>query len=408
MAAARRKYRKLVRKYGKWRIKSGSRGPVTGSTPATPPSSGRKRKGNGPNPRPKKQKTDTDPSNETHSGLESYSSTLVLRSKLNKGLKTIGRWTYTQNLENIYTGSTQGTASSDGAGYQQNHPILAINTAQQMYTSSGAGYTFDQNHVAFSEMNPYKNVTGSTQFSPTLSQIKNDRFCILSNQITLEVANFANHGTKVDIYFVTPKKLTNVSPMYHWEQGYIDQGLGNTLISLPVTNAIEPAPVIGTAIVNYPGAKPSESKLFKEFWTTLKVHHLDLAAAAQATLHMHVKTNKLVKQDVIDEYWNPAGSGGQPARSNNFIPNTTVYVFMVKRGALAIDTTPTPGRKIVTYSPSQVGWICKTVTKMCAVKGNADRLSTQVQVDTIPINTPYANIKLMNIQDTSSAPGFAA
>lgn len=403
MAAIKRKWRKFKARRGKgrnkWTIKTGPGGVPIGSTPPKTPNRKRKRP-------PAKPKADTDPSNETHSGLESYSASLVLRPRLNKGLKTIGRWTYTQNLENIYTGSTQGTSSADGAGFQQNHPILAINTAQQMYTSSGSGYTFDQNYSAFAEMNPYKNITGSALFNATTATIKNDRFVILSNQITLELANFANTGSKVDIYFVTPKKLTNVSPMYHWEQGYIDQGLGNSLISLPVTAVAEPAPVTGTAIVNYPGAKPSESKLFKEFWTTLKVHHLDMAAAAQATLNVHVKTNKLVKQDVIDEYWNPSGSGGQPARSNNFIPNTTVYVFMVKRGALAVDNTPTT-RDLTTYAPSQIGWICKTTTKMCAVKGNADRISTQVQVDTIPINTSYANIKIMNTQDTGSGVGFA-
>jgi len=403
MAAARNAWLRRGKGRNKWTVKQGPGGLPIGSTPPKTPA--RKRKS--PNPhypvrKKQKQRADTDPSHESHSGIESLSNSLVLRPKPNKGLKTMGRWTYTQNHEDLYTGATQGTLSTAGAGYQQNHAIVAINTCQQMYTSSGSGYAFDQNYTALAEMNPYAKISGSALFNPATAVIKNDRFVILSNKITLELANFTNIPAKIDIYICTPKKLTNQSPMYHWEQGYIDEGLGNAQIAIPTSAAIEPAPTIGTGGPAYPGSRPTESKLFKEYWKILKVNHLDVAASSQATVNYSFKTNKLVKQDVIDEYWNPTGTGGVPGRSNNYVPNTTVYAFMVKRGALVVDTTPAPGRKITTYGTIQIGWICKTQTKMCAVKGNAGRLSTQVQVDTIPINTTLANQKFMDTQDNPS------
>jgi len=407
MAAARRYWSKLRRgkKRNKWTIKQGPGGIPVGSTPPKTP---RKRKGDGQKPSKKKQRTDMDPSNETHSGIESVSSSMVLRPKLNHGLKTIGRWSYTQNIEDLYTGASQGIISTGGAGYQQVHSVVAVNTAKQMYTSNGPVYSFDENYTALSEMNPYKKITGSAIFNGATAVIQNDRFVILSNQITIELANFCNIPGKIDIYCVTPKKLTNQPPQYHWEQGYIDAGLGLNQIALPTSVAIEPVPVQGTNGLSYPGSKPTESKLFKEYWKVLEVKHLDMAASAQETINFHVKTNKLVKQDVIDEYWNPSGTsagtpGTIPARSNNYIPNTTVFIMLVKRGALVVDVTPNPGRDITTYGTLQIGWICKTLTKMCAVKGNADRLSTNQQVSTIPINTTLANQKFMDIQDNPSS-----
>jgi len=389
MARIKRRARKTL---GRWKKRAnptpprtpkkrkGRNGPITGTTPA----------------RKNKPLGDSDPSNETHSGIESTSTSVVLRSKLTPGVKSYGRWTYSQNHEALWTGPNTGIGATTGAGYQQNHSIIVVNSVSQMYTSIGSGYGIDQNYTAFGEMNPYAKTTGSGLY-PIVNQIKNDRFVILTNQITLELANFTNLPGKVDVYIVTPKKLTEKTPQEHWEQGYIDQGLGNTQIAFPSSAAVEPAPVTGTGSANYPGAKPSDSKLFKEFWKVLDVKHLDLASCAQETINIHVKTNKVVKQDVVQQYFN---------ESVRYIPNTTVFVFMVKRGALVVDTTPTPLRDITTYGILQVGWIAKATTKMCAVSGNADRLSTQVQVDTIPINALPANLRFMDIQDNPTTEEF--
>lgn len=316
---------------------------------------------------------------DTHSGLARQTIKIGnrKRAKLLKRQKTVGRWRYTQTNKQIISGAS---------GAQTVTVLVTPLTSAKILTSTGNAYNTDQNDVALEQLNPYLASTGSAYLAPTITPL-NDRFIVINCNLEIEITNFSAVGTYVDVYLCVAKKMGVSSGPAQWTSGLNLQNQGQAAQVFPLAGLSVGAP--GGVSVFMPGARPSESKVFGDFWQIKAVKALEFTGNSTERLYFDIGVNKVIKMQDIRTY----ASQGTP-----MIRGLTYQVFIVQRGAIVVDTTnlATLGTEFATYGSTKLGVITLEKYSMCGVMGATGRLDVStaysgISTSVLPVNQALVN-----------------
>lgn len=305
----------------------------------------------------KKQKT-TAPAaslNDLHSGVTSSVFNVVVNPKVPKGfLKhgpikfdefyTVAPVISTLNGQGVITLCNVGTAI----------PWLATGTTASPNTSI----------INYFDLNPMCTNTGSVAIS---SQVRpsSSKMYLKSSTVTITAVNLSSIGMYVDIYCVQAKKLierTSITaantysdkfPIDVWTDALANQGLGK---------ADQSASLLGNEIISMPFARPKEAYGFNKLFSVKRVHHLNLAAAAEEEVTFNCKMNvvfdglKLV-QDNVNQ-----ATGGIGGPTNNIrvdLVRGGLGFFAVVRGGIAKDAGAGGSNALVISNPEVGFTVCR-------------------------------------------------
>lgn len=305
-------------------------------------------------------------------------------SRLLKGQTTVGRWRYQQMYRFMITGT---------AGVQSIYQGPTILTISKILTTSGVNYNLQQADVALEQLNPYLKTTGSTYLGAVATPL-DDRFIVKSVNLEFEFTSLSGVGAYLDVYVCKAKKDARALAVTAWADGLQQQAEGQTVYQPPVLGAINgflpgyPTP----AVVH---SKPSESQLFKNYWSIAKVKSLEFTGNASQRLNVDIGINKIIKTNVLREL---------QAETTLNLRGITWDVFFVLRGAVVEDTTSTTPASYgaPTYGAAKVAMIVQEKYIMCGVKGNAGRLNVSTVVDQIGPGTTNPNTSILNEIDIPS------
>lgn len=319
---------------------------------------------------------------DVHSGTAKNAVKIVLH-KLPSRVKTIGRWTYQQ----MHSGSL-----FVAAGYQGAYTMFTVGSLAQVLNSNGTGFSRYQNYKALREMNPYQPTLAIPGISAAPNKTltgapKDDRFCILGHTFDLEFSNFENAAAYLDIYILKAKQVCVDYPEGLWNLGLGDEALDQSVVAALVPGTSNPT--IGVPTYNFAGQKPTDVKVFKEFWHICDKRSIDLAGGSNERLTFYIKNQNVVK---IEEYlkWDPG--------TNSFAPRTTLACLAVWRGQI-IDDITFPLVPLPTYAAVKIGWVGQITTNLCGVRNNTGRLNIHTLVNAIPQGTLLANQQFTSVTD---------
>jgi hypothetical protein len=278
-----------------------------------------------------------------------------------KAKMSVGTWEY--NIS--YAGTMNSTAGQQGV----NTPLAAA-TTQNMIVSSGATYSFFQSYTALQQLNPYLTNTGSVLLGTAVTPAT-DSFVLKNYNVNLELSNFSNVGVVMDVYCLTLKKNTNADPSALWTLGYAGNQFGTSAISLP-------APGTTTGAAGFPtivtvGARPTESKVFKEFYKIEAHRNIHLQNSSSHIMDISVDCHKIIKCDEMLKL---------NSQVTVYVPKLTVIIMVVQRGLLVEDTTFAAHK--VTYGPTSVAYIANVKYNAHAVKNPAGRLDVNYAATQVP------------------------
>lgn len=312
----------------------------------------------------------------SHSGINASNIKVGKRKlKLLKNQTTVGRWRYQQTYKGVIA-SAAGTQSL----------ILPVSTltVDKVLTSTGAAYTSTQSFTALTNLNPYLSAPVGP-YLPAVATPFTDRFIVLNTALEFEFTSFSAVGAIVDVYVLTAKKTTNGSPVAFWNQGLLQQAEGQAAATIPNTPSV-------TGTVGYPSSafvhcKPTESRLFKDFWHIDTVKTLYFTGNSTEKINIDFNVNKVIKRVDWLQY---------QAQSDLYIAGITQSIMLVARGAVVLDETPSiTGGEQPTYGSCKIGYIVQEKYTMCGVKGNTGRLDVSTIYDNVPSSATLANQKVL-------------
>lgn len=319
---------------------------------------------------------------ESHSGLGRATIKVGSRvkAKLLKRQKTVGRWKYTQTDAYNLVGFPGGQTATS---------LVSPLTVAKLLTSTGAAYNADQNRVALEQLNPYLANTGSAYLATVISPLT-DRFIVIDYTLEVELTNFSGVGCYMDLYLCQAKKASNVNAIAQWSQGLLNNSGGQVVQTFPVAGST--ASNVGSENIFMPGARPTEAKLFKDFWNVRAVKSLEFTGNSTERVHFDVGVNKVIKMQDVRAY----GTSGMV-----FMPGVTWNLFAVARGALVVDNT-VPLTQLITYGSTRVGCVVVEKYNMCGVMGNSSRIDITTATTNIPSGQTLSNQVFLNEVDAGS------
>lgn len=328
-----------------------------------------------------------DPAGQAHSAI----STKTIRvGKWKKcSADTIGKWQYQQTYRYNLTSS---------AGQQGVSTVLVPLHLQKILNSTGAGYNSYQSYTALELLNPYLSPTQLAGFNNygNVQIPQNDRFVCESVCIQMELSNFSIVSAYVDIYVLQCRKSTADDATTIWSRGLLLQALGQPAMSQPVAVTVAPQ---GTGVEGYPipsavHVKPTDGKLFAQFYKTHKVKSLMMMGGASETVNIDIGVNKVIDVTTLKQL------GSQ---NTQYIAGLTWQIMIVQRGTLVEDTGVTSAQQFPTYGTTKIGCILQEKYKLCGVKGNTTRLNTSTEYSNIPYGQASGNQSLINVIDQVEA-----
>lgn len=319
-----------------------------------------------------------------HSGLAS--SVIKINhvpAKHTKG--TMGKWEY--HL-------VQSGYISAPAGKQQGLDVYFFNTPTQLCGTTTTTPTTLINDIGLIDMNPYLTNTGSRILGSSVTPA-NDRFYLKGFKAEIEISNFCSVGAYVDVYLVRAKKTIAQSPFNTWNQGYINEAFGQAVSVVPSAGSTTTGLVAGYESSVNPGAKPTDSVLFKSCYHVESVRHLELTGGSSERLSFDVFLDKVVKKDVQATYI---------ANATPYVAGQTYGILAVSRGTLVNDITflATTG-EICTYGQIKLGYVINTHYYASAVKNAAGRLGSNRAYVGIPSGADQVAGKQTMILNTDAS-----
>lgn len=301
--------------------------------------------------------------------------------KLQKNQKAMGRWLYYQNNKILQTLP---------AGQQSINSVVTAGNTNKLLTSSGTGFGFDQNDTALEQVNPYLTNTGSALLPVVITPLQ-DMFALLKVEWDFEITNLSAVGSYVDIYIVKCKKATGSNPVASWVAGLATNSLGLASAVYPTAGNFV-AGSVGTALDSFPGAQPTESRLFSDFWSVTNKQTLTLTGNGTERINYCLNFGRVVKMTDVRQN----NSNGIQYTPGNYV------MFYVARGSLVLDKT-VPASPVVTFGSPLIAIAIGERSTMCGVSGNGARLDTNVQFAAIAAGATTANQSLLVETDISSS-----
>lgn len=265
-------------------------------------------------------------------------------------------WNYRINYHGITTSAVGQQAMTD---------LFFVNSLQQLFTSSGNGYSTDQSYTALNLLNPYQKQTGSTLWAtPTFA---NDVFVIKYVNVFFDVTNFGDSAVLFDLHLFKSATYQNDVPRTVVTNGLLQQGNNVAAIAAPTLAATDTQ---GSIAITYPGVHPSEARALSKSWKIQGTKSVNLAAGATENLCFKIAMNYKVRQDALVEL------------GASYNPHTMCF-SIVQRGQLAKDTINLDA----TYANTSLGWVANVQYVMTGVMDNANRINTGYAAGQVTNNT---------------------
>nr|WAE42660.1 MAG: capsid protein [Cressdnaviricota sp.] len=300
-----------------------------------------------------------------------------LRVKKHRGS---GIWRHFQTHNNIVTGA---------AGNQTSFDMLFVNTVPQNITSTGSGYGIFQAFNAYRNLNPNLTNTGSSLLGATVTPAE-DKYLLLDHNIDIEITNLSAVAIEFDFFICQCKQNTVISAYTAWSTGYGNMSFGTPQVVPPVAGST--TGTSGYNALNIVGARPKESKLFRDFWKIKTVRHFGLAGNGTQKFNINIVQNQLVKnEDMIQ-----LNANGTVYHKGSF------DILCVARGQVVEDTTV---GTLATFGSIKFGWIGTVKTALTGVPNLANRLNSNNAAVNYPTAASTANQRILNEVD---APGTVA
>jgi len=328
-----------------------------------------------------KSKTETLHGNDITGGFTSYNG-LVRAGKPKKGvLWKGGKATWLEAINGI---------SKNDAGARAVQQLFDIGTTSQWLISSGTAnplFGTGEGCVAYFDQNSYRAATGS-QFFPTAIRPATDKLYLSTVAAKVQVVNLASIPVTVHIYACVSIRDHNSSPRGAWVEGLDIESQNKSGVTQPGPGGIAGGSAGGLNITTV-GVSPGDSPYFKKLWKVVKVHRLNLAAAATEDCHFHVSMNQIGdagKLIQLNPDMNPNPASWTSANITCQYPRGSVSFFAVVVGAPVKDFT-TDGNLVCTFGSTEVGFIIEKVHRFKYMKDNAARMITTTGYSQIPANT---------------------
>lgn len=356
-----------------------------------------KYRGNGSKTKQSHRHQQTEDTSAVHSGIESRVIYAKLNHKQPRNIEKGSKYRYNEITSGIISGEQ---------GFQNVSAIAYAATAKQvMFTSGSAAGTvlppIDEGGMALVQLNPYAKGTGSTLL-PSQEYLNNQVF--IDNVVfEIDLANFENLATIVDLYVCTPKEWSRTDATTDFAQGLIQQSAGITTVA---SNTVTPAMKTGSVNSAYPGTKPRQSQEFLRKWRVMRVHHVDLAGGANERINLVVTLNLTVKIDkILSMNQNPLVIAPTIAQLPvNYMREGTVEVFAITRGGVVnITHTDAPAFTAPSYGTTKIGWVCNKRYTMQPLIGNASRTSLYEGATAIAQVHPILEQKFMDHEDNPTS-----
>jgi len=209
----------------------------------------------------------------------------------------------------LYYQTVTGSIIS-GSGQQNMNDSFCIGSASQ-WLNSTANFTVLDSCKSYFALNPNDKTSGSSYFPAGYIPL-NDRLAHISSHTKLDICNGGTIPLTVSIVVFACKKLTNLSPAATANNGAIGWGTQGDGIIVGYT-----APAGGSAVAgvagfmnnNYPHATCDTVPGTRDFWRRIGSRTLTLGGAAQESIDIHVKMNKVAKFETINTQNAFLGSG---------------------------------------------------------------------------------------------------
>lgn len=277
-------------------------------------------------------------------------------------------------------------------GVQNVETILTFASVSQMVVGESEGVTVAptsiQGGLGLMDINPSARNSGSNYI--TAAQIpRNDQLFLSNVKLIIDFANLSTAGLLLDLYLVTPKVNTNLTPSQVWQNGLDSDAMGQSLAAAPVAGVV--ASAVGTPLIASPVLTPETCNHFKKHYQIIGKYSTNLAGGSTETVNWNVNTNYTMDLNKIKNAQNFTSTGTVVTNANitnNFLRKGTCHVMAVYRGAACLNLSAAEaGVPFMTYSKVKLGFVMQKKYTMKMIAGNASRLAVQSVGQFIPIGT---------------------
>ena len=285
-----------------------------------------------------------------HSGITSKHLKVVINAKKPKNVS---------GMPITYYESSAGVVTAPGSGYQSSDTIIYGATYSQWNTNvviPGATSSVTR----YFDLNPAQTENASTLYGAVQMKPAMDRLCLEYCTYNLDLTNFTNEATTVDVYIYKCKKNCNQNPSQFWATGLLTEanGLGATAPVAPSGAAT----ITGQLSIYQPYLTPV-CKQLNEYWQKKRVHRVLLASAATETILFDIVHNFVGKQEYFTGLPNAVA----------FVPGTVAFMLVCKGSPMHV-----VAQNECSLSNPVVGWTVAKKSVFKPVMMNAARIRVEV------------------------------
>lgn len=329
---------------------------------------------------------------DVHSGITSTGYRVVVNPKMPKSVLNRVGWQYLEN----YTGQLSSNPGAQGCS-----TIAQIGTVAQCMVSSGNtvnyGSASSLGFQSYMSINPNEASTGGPVIA-AIAQPASDRFLLDRTTLTIRLANFSNMASEAELYVFKSKMNSAHPPDTLWTELSVDSVNNQYAAATQPVSGSATGNALGRASTTFVGATPFQHPTFKKFFQLLKVHHVNLAAAAEEKVVFNIKNNQLIDTTKIIELntsYTTSPASWTQAATDIFNLRGTVCVMLVVRGALARDTGIA---NVCTLASTETGFSVSKHHYFKPVKSIQARFNPVVGMTQFP-STTDATTKTFNVVD---------
>ena len=293
-----------------------------------------------------------------------------------------GRWRYVDQITGVVN-SAEGQQGVGDIGYyclwSQFRSATALPSRTLTKTDIGNGFFL---------MNPYQKTTGGDATNNTAVVMADDRIVLEKIDCRYSFMNDSLVNVVVDIYCVTPKAANYYGPSNAWNTLLAAQTLGTNPASIQRTAAAIPG--AGYAGVTLVGQRPFENASFCKQFKLLKHKSMTMSPGENVDWNLDIHYNWICDRAMGDDEQQGAGSAVV-----GVIPNKSVYIFMVVRGAVVKDLNDSS----FTYGQANIGVVSTNEYFLRATRAIQDRQQINYVVPNLTTGSLYAKQALVSDVD---------
>lgn len=293
--------------------------------------------------KPRAKKSATTPFRAAHTSVEpqtmNSSSLRLSLGRPAKGMKSLGRWIYTQQNNGRVTA---------GQGQQAAAAILAHNTVSQLMVDTSVPNALQFKDDVFS-MNPYQQVIAGALYTGTQTPSQDKIYC-RTVTADFQMANMGNTPCTVSLYWVLSKKSHANNPFDRWNVYLADTALGQPNTTQPIQSDSATGPGT-TGVPNFAvfGQEPTTVSSWNKTFKLLRKRDYILGFGAVQRVAYTVSVNKMFDRTVAQQQ-NSLGSTAYPGGS--------LWLCIVVRGTPIDISKKEDGvdTASVSTSPNEIAW----------------------------------------------------